>query len=69
MSVIVIGPNPLFADWSIDNYNRQNKKSAPVVNEKTQKYNKGGCTHPVGEVDPASEETLHTCQTCINKGG
>jgi hypothetical protein len=43
-------------DWSTDNYNRQNKKSAPTVNKKTQKYNKGGFTHPVGEVGPASEE-------------
>jgi hypothetical protein len=51
-----------FADWSTDNYNRQNKKSAPSVNKKTQKYNIGGFTHPDGEVGPASEETLHTCQ-------
>jgi hypothetical protein len=35
-----------FADWSTDNYDRQNKKSAPTVNKKTQKYNKGGFTHP-----------------------
>jgi hypothetical protein len=56
-------------DWSKEKYNRQNKKSAPAVNEETQKYNKGGFTHPVGEVGPASEDILHTCQTCINKGG
>ena len=58
-----------FADWSTDNYNRQNKRSAPTVNKKPQKYNKGGFTHPVGEVGPASEETLDMCQNCINKGG
>jgi hypothetical protein len=58
-----------FVDWSTDNYNRQNKKSALAVNKETQKYNKVGFTHPVEEVGPASEETLHTCQTCINKGG
>ena len=30
-------------------------------------YNKGGYNHLVGEVGPASEETLHTCQSNINK--
>jgi hypothetical protein len=56
-----------FADWSKDNCNRQNKKSAPADIKEAQKYNKGGFTHPVGEVGPASEETLHTCQSNINK--
>jgi hypothetical protein len=46
MSVIVLGPNPLLRIGQTDNYNRQNKKSAPAVNKKTQKYNKGGFTHP-----------------------
>jgi hypothetical protein len=45
----------------------QNKKSAPEDIKEAPKYNKGGYNHPVGEVDPASEETLHTCQSCINK--
>jgi hypothetical protein len=46
MLVIVLGPNPLFADWSTKYYNRKNKKSAPTVIIETQKYNKGGFTHP-----------------------
>jgi hypothetical protein len=29
--------------------------------------NKGGYNHPVGEVIPTSEETLHKCQSYINK--
>jgi hypothetical protein len=45
----------------------QNKKSAPEDIKEDPKYNKGGYNHPVGEVVPASEETLHTCQSCINK--
>ena len=35
-----------FMDWSTDNCNRHNKKSAPAVIIETQKYNKGGFTHP-----------------------
>jgi hypothetical protein len=54
-----------FADWSNDN--RQNKKSAPSDIKVAPKNIKGGYNHPVGEVDPASEETLHTCQSNINK--
>jgi hypothetical protein len=54
-------------DWSKDNCNRQNKKSAPEDIKEAPKYNKGGYNHPVGEVGPASEETLHTCQSNINK--
>jgi hypothetical protein len=56
-----------FADWSKDNCNRQNKKSTPEDIKEAPKYIKGGYNHPVGEVGPASEETLHTCQFCINK--
>jgi hypothetical protein len=56
-----------FADWSKDNCNRQNKKSDPEDIKEAPKYNKGGYNHPVGEVSPVSEETLHTCQSCINK--
>jgi hypothetical protein len=54
-------------DWSKDNCNRQNKKSAPEDIKEAPKYNKGGYNHPVREVGRASEETLHTCQSCINK--
>jgi hypothetical protein len=56
-----------FADWSNDNYNRQNKKSAPADIKEAPENIKGGYNHPVGEVGPASEETLHTCQSNINK--
>jgi hypothetical protein len=56
-----------FADWSNDNYNRQNKKSAPTDIKEAPKYIKGGCDHPVGEVCSTSEETLHTFQSNINK--
>jgi hypothetical protein len=56
-----------FADWSNDNYNRENKKSAPTNIKEALEYIKGGYNHPVGEVGPASEETLHTCQSNINK--
>ena len=56
-----------FADWSKDNCNRQNKKLAPTDIKEAPKYIKGGCNHPIGEVDPASEETLHTCQSNTNK--
>ena len=55
-----------FVDWSKENCNRKNKKSAPADIKEAQKYNKGGFTHPAWDVGPASEETLHTCQT---KGG
>ena len=48
-------------DWSKDNCNRQNEKLAPTDIKEDHKYNKGGFTHLVGEVGPASEETLHTC--------
>jgi hypothetical protein len=54
-------------DWSKDNCNRQNKKSAPKNIKGVLNYNKGGYNHLVGEVGPASEETLHTCQSNINK--
>jgi hypothetical protein len=50
-------------DWSKDNCNRQNKKSALEDIKEAPKYNKGGYNHSVGEVGPASEETLHTCQS------
>jgi hypothetical protein len=56
-----------FADWSYCNCKRQKKKSAPEYIKEAPKHNKGGYNHPVGEVGPASEETLHTCQSCINK--
>jgi hypothetical protein len=56
-----------FADWSNDNYNSQNKKSAPTDIKEASENIKGGYNHPVGEVGPASEETLHTCQSSINK--
>ena len=56
-----------FADWSNDNYNRQNKKLAPTDIKEAPENIKGGYNHPVGEVGPASEETLHTCQSNINK--
>jgi hypothetical protein len=46
MSVIVLGPNPLFVDWSSDNCNRQNKKSAPAVIIEDPELIKGGFTHP-----------------------
>jgi hypothetical protein len=36
MSVIVLGPNPLLRIGQSDNYNRQNKKSAPTVIIETQ---------------------------------
>jgi hypothetical protein len=54
-------------DWSNDNYNRQNKKLSPTDIKEAPKNIKGGYNHPVGEVGPASEETLHTCQSNINK--
>jgi hypothetical protein len=54
-------------DWSKDNCNRQNKKSAPEDIKEAPKYIKGSYNHPVGEVGPANEKTLHTCQSCINK--
>ena len=56
-----------FADWSNDNYNTQNKKSSPTDINEAPEHNKGGYNHPVAEVGPASEETLHTCRSCINK--
>jgi hypothetical protein len=40
---------------------------APTNIKEALEYIKGGYNHPVWEVDPASEETLHTCQTYINK--
>jgi hypothetical protein len=45
----------------------QNMKLAPENIKGALNYNKGGYNHPVGEVDPASEETLHMCQSNINK--
>jgi hypothetical protein len=54
-------------DWSKDNCNRQNKKSTLADIKEAQKYNKGGFTHPIVEFVPASEETLHMCQSNINK--
>jgi hypothetical protein len=36
-----------FADWSLDNYNVKNKKSAPTVIMKGPDLIKGGFTHPV----------------------
>jgi hypothetical protein len=54
-------------DWSKDNCNRHNKKSAPENIKGVLNYNKGGYNHPVGEVSPASEETHHMCQSNINK--
>ena len=54
-------------DWSKDNCNRQNKKSAPENIKGALNYNKSGYNHLVGEVSPASEETVHTCQSNINK--
>jgi hypothetical protein len=48
-------------DWSKDNCNRQNKKSTLEDIKEAPKYIKGGYNHPIGEVGPASEETLHTC--------
>jgi hypothetical protein len=56
-----------FADWSNDNYNRQNKKSTQADIKEALENIKGGYNHPVREVSPASEETLHTCQSNINK--
>jgi hypothetical protein len=53
-----------FADWSTDNCNRQNKKSALAVIIETKKYNKGG--FPTQSEKPTLPmKTLHTCQTCI----
>jgi hypothetical protein len=54
-------------DWSSDNYNVKNKKSAPAVIMKGPDLIKGGFTHPVREVGPAKMVTLHTCQISINK--
>jgi hypothetical protein len=56
-----------FADWSNDHYNRQNKKSAPKNIKEAPENIKGGYNHLVGEVGPANEETLHTCQSNTNK--
>jgi hypothetical protein len=56
-----------FADWSSDNYNVKNKKSAPTVIMKGPDLIKGGFTHPVREVGPAKMVTLHTCQISLNK--
>ena len=47
-----------FADWSNDNYNRHNKKSAPTDIKEAPEYIKGGYNHLKEEVGTASEETL-----------
>jgi hypothetical protein len=67
MSAIVIGPNPLLRIGQMIIIIGKNKKSAPADIKEAPEYNKGGYNHPVGEVGPASEETLHTCQSNINK--
>jgi hypothetical protein len=56
-----------FVDWSYCNCKRKKKKSALEYIKEAPKHNKGGYNHPVEEVNPASEETLHTFQSCINK--
>jgi hypothetical protein len=56
-----------FADWSYCNCKRKKKKSVPKYIKEAPKHNKGGYNHPVGEIGPANEETLHMCQSCINK--
>jgi hypothetical protein len=53
-----------FADWSTDNCNRQNKKSAPAVIIETQKIIKVGLPTQ-SERSALPVKTLHTCQTCI----
>ena len=58
--------SPLWIDH-VSYCKRQKKKSAPKYIKEAPKHNKGGYNHPVGEVGPASEETLHTCRSCINK--
>jgi hypothetical protein len=61
------GPNPLLRIGQKIIVIGRNKKSAPKDIKEAPKYNKDGYNHLVGEVGPASEETLHTCRSCINK--
>ena len=67
MSATLKGPNPLLQIGHIIIVKDKKKKSAPEYIKEALKHNKGGYNHPVGEVSPASEEKLHTCQSCINK--
>jgi len=67
MSATLKGPNPLLRIGHIVIVKGKRRSRPPEYIKEAPKHNKGGYNHPVGEVDPASEETLHTCQSCINK--
>jgi hypothetical protein len=67
MSAIVKGPNPLLRIGQMIIIIGRIRSRPQQIFKEAPEYIKGGYNHPVGEVGPASEETLHTCQSCINK--
>jgi hypothetical protein len=67
MSAIVIGPNPLLRIGQMIIIIGRIRSRPQQILKRPQNIIKGGYNHPVGEVGPASEETLHTCQSNINK--
>jgi hypothetical protein len=58
-----------FADWSKDNCNRQNKKSAPTVNKRPRNIIKVGLPTQIEKSALPVKRHFTRARTCINKGG
>jgi hypothetical protein len=69
MSVIVLGPNPLLRIGQQTIIIGRIRSRPQQLIKKTQKYNKGGFTHPGEKSALPVKRHFTRARTCINKGG
>jgi hypothetical protein len=69
MSVIVIGPNPLLRIGQKTIVIGRIRSWPQQILKRPRNIIKVGLPTQFEKSALASEETLHKCQTCINKGG